>query len=196
MAFWNRKKTRAEKAGEPPKSARPGEDLIKDDLLGADDYRRSKLGYFTGLSVISRVAGNSIRNVSQSVGRVALTFKLLTKTDDVPSLPPIDSAEYDKKRRFDESKALHNRSSSHIVTSVANTRRSAYLYGAIFTAALAYLIFEIPNGLSLSSLLLHLAPLPLSAMLCFKACYYNWMFRTEQLDDIKGFIRSKDWFPG
>jgi hypothetical protein len=171
--------------------------IVTEDLLGARDWQTSKVGYLTGLSSVSRVAGAFIGNVSQSFGRLALVFSLLTKTDDLEALPEVDAASYDGRERFKAAMALHRRKESDLIRARGMTWRQTYLYGAIALISVIYLVWDlyVRTTMPLTVLGLHVAPIPIFSAFALKAAYSNWMFRIESLEPMRKFLKSGDWLP-
>lgn len=170
---------------------------IAGELVGAKEWKSSKVGYLTGFTAISNIAGAFIGGVAQAFGRVALTWTLVTKSDNLPSLPEVDPASFDGRQRFSEAMRLHRRKETEITRAKINTRRSFFLYAGIAVFAVAYLVygFATREHMALTTLALHLAPIPLFSALAFKASYYNWMFRLRTLDGPMKFLKSKDFLP-
>lgn len=176
---------------------KPTAGSIVSDVVGADDWKRSKLGYLTGLSPVFRVIGNQFKAVLHSVGRISLTFKLMTAKEEVPSLPDVEVGSYDGRLRFVEAMRFHGMSEGMIVAAQSNTKRSAYLYAAILCVTVVYFLSRMifGNPIAFTTLLLHLAPIPIFTALGLRAIYYNWMFRHRTLEPIRSFFRSRDWMP-
>lgn len=177
----------------------PDEDasaIVTEDLLGRSDWHRSKIGWLTGVSAIGGVGRGIVRHVGQSVGRLAFLARLLTRGEELPTLPE-DAGSHDGRRRFQEAMRLHRQSEGGVRTAISNTRRSSYLYGAVFVGAVGYLLYGLATreSMPLTTLFLHLAPIPLSAALAFRAAYYNWMFRRRSLDPVRDFVKSREWMP-
>lgn len=191
LGLWKSRKRKAEEEKNDLKA------IVTEDLLGASDWKESKVGYLTGLSSVGKVAGSFATNLAQSAGRLGLLFKLLTKDDDLPALPDVGPVDYDGKKRFDEAMHLHGRKDRDFVVAMRNTRRSAYLYGSINLAACAYLAAALiaRDHMPLTTLALHVTPIMVFSALTFKAAYFNWVFRHRTLDLPVTFIKSGDWLP-
>jgi hypothetical protein len=191
LGLWKSKKRKAEEEKNDLKA------IVTEDLLGASDWKESKVGYLTGMTSVGRVAGSFVSNLAQSAGRLSLLMKLLTSSDDLPSLPEVDQASYDGRKRFQQATHLHRRRDRDIQIAIRNTRRSAYLYGAVAAAALVYLAVSLftRDHMPLTTLGLHLTPIIVFSPLTFKAAYFNWVFRNRTLDMPTVFIKSFDWLP-
>jgi hypothetical protein len=186
-----------ERSSEQTRNAGSGINAIREDLLGTKDWRKSKLGFLSGFSPAARVISEFMKGFAQSFGRIALTFQMLVSKDTIPSLPDIEEKDYDGKRRFKEAMHFHRMSEGMIRAARSNTRRSAYLYIAILVCAVAYLVVSLVtrDNMPITTLFLHLAPIPITTAFCVRALYYNWMFRNSTLEPIGSFARSRDWMP-
>jgi hypothetical protein len=192
LGLWKSKKRKAEEEKNDLKA------IVTEDLLGKSDWNESKIGYLTGLSSVGRVAGNIATGVAQSFGRLGLTIKLLTKSEDnLPSLPEVDEENYDGSLRFRAAMHLHGVKSQSIHRALTNTRRSAFFYGALTILAGAWWLVDyvVKDQMALTTVVLHIAPIPVLAAFCFKAAFTNWMFRHQKLENPKVFIASMDWMP-
>ncbi|MCZ7861933.1 hypothetical protein O9X98_11175 [Agrobacterium salinitolerans] len=191
LGLWKSKKRKAEEEKNDLKA------IVTEDLLGGSEWKESKVGYLTGLSSVGKVAGSFATNLSQSAGRLGLLFKLLTRGDDLPSLPDVGAEDYDGKKRFNEAMYLHRRKDRDFQIAMRNTRRSAYLYGVIDLSACVYLAAALiaRDYMPLTTLALHVTPIMVFSALTFKAAYFNWVFRHRTLDLPAAFIKSGDWLP-
>lgn len=198
--FWNKKPKDTSKPVEPSASANPkneGLAIITDGLLGADEWKKSKIGYITGLSAFGKVATSVTDGFASSVGRTAALYRLVRLNDDLPSLPDVDAEQYDGRERFNDSMKLHRRKATEVERAKINTRRSTYFYGSITIALLIYfcLDYSMKTHMSGPTLVLHLAPIPMALAFTFKAAFYNWIFRNERLEHPSVFLKSRDWLP-
>lgn len=198
LGLWKSKKVKdAEEAKRQSEHETQLETFVKDDVLGADEWRESKLGYLTGLSSVGKVVGSVTTNVAQSFGRVGWLWSYLSKTDNLPSLPDVDKTSYDGRQRFKEAQRLHRRSEAEIKRAITNTWRSSLLYGGISIFATLYFIGSllVREHMYLTTLVLHLAGIIIFSALTFRSAYYNWMFRNRTLDLPPVFLRSGDCMP-
>ncbi|MCS4089541.1 hypothetical protein [Rhizobium sp. BK176] len=191
LGLWKSKKRKAEEEKNEFKA------IVTEDLLGASDWKESKIGYLTGLSSIGGIAGNVITGVAQSFGRLGLMFKLLTKDDKLDALPEVETQNYDGKLRFRAAMQLHGVKESGIGRALINTRRSAYFYAALTVAAASWLALDLllKDRMAITTLVLHIAPIPVGAAFTFKAAFTNWMFRHQRLESPNVFLASFDWIP-
>ncbi|MBY3433409.1 hypothetical protein HFN89_04475 [Rhizobium laguerreae] len=191
LGLWKSKKRKAEEEKNEFKA------IVTEDLLGASDWKESKIGYVTGLSSIGGIAGNVITGVAQSFGRLGLIFTLITKDDRLEALPDVDEENYDGRLRFRAAMRLHGIKDNRIERALINTRRSAYFYAGLTTIAVAWLAVDlfVKDSMPLTTLVLHLAPIPVGAAFTFKAAFTNWMFRHKRLEPPRVFVTSFDWMP-
>lgn len=191
LGLWKSKKRKAEEEKNEFKA------IVTEDLLGASDWKESKIGYLTGLSSIGGIAGNVITGVAQSFGRLGLMFTLITKDDKLDALPDVDEENYDGQLRFRAAMQLHGIKESGIGRALINTRRSAYFYATLTGAAVLWLVLDLilKDRMAATTLVLHLAPIPVGGAFTFKAAFTNWMFRHQRLESPNVFFRSFDWIP-
>jgi len=196
FGLWKSKKRRQEEEVEVAEK-NDLKAIMTEDLLGASDWKESKVGYLTGLSTVGRIAGNFATNLSQSFGRTALMFRLMTATDTLPSLPEVSPEQFDGRRRFEEAMQLHRRNEGQVVASIANTYRNSLFYLALTLAAVLWLLVDlaVKKEMAITTLALHLAPIPICGAWAFKSMFVNWMFRNRCLASPAAFIRSGDWMP-
>ena len=167
--------------------------IIKDDVVGVSDFKRSKIGSLTGFSAASRIASDFTGQLSETASRTGSLFKSLTRSDNVPSLP--DGGEADG--RFEASMRLHRRSERDLEAIVRNSFRSSWLYialSAMGTAASAWSIYAYPVS-GLVDIMARMGPLPLAYALAVKHLYTNWMVRRRRLDGLIEFLKSGEWLP-
>lgn len=198
LGLWKSKKVKdVEEAKRQSEHETQLATFVKDDVLGADEWRESKIGYLTGLSSVGKVVGSVTTNVAQSFGRIGWLWSYLSRTDTLPSLPNVDKTSYDGRQRFKEAQRLHRRSEADIKRAITNTWRSSLLYGGITVVAVLYFVgsFAIREHMYLTTLALHMASIILFGAMTFRSGYYNWMFRNRTLDLPPVFLRSRDWFP-
>lgn len=168
-------------------------DVFVKDLVGAEDWKRSKTGYLTGFSVFRKSFGSLFNNFSGSIHRVSSLWASLLSSEDVKALPEGGSPE----DRFRSSMFLHGKSESDLRLIIENTWRSTWLYVAI--SAVGFLIicasfFYVNYNTKLDGLL-RFAPLFVTIPLVFKHAYTNWMVRNKRLDSALNYLRSGELLP-
>lgn len=169
-------------------------EILKEDVVGVSDFKRSKVGALTGFSAASKVVSGVKGQVANSIDRTGTLFKDLMAKDDVPSLPDNDG---DARERFVASMRLHRKTDKDIAAIVRNSCRSSRLYLAlsvIGTLASAWSIYAYPIA-GLMDLTARIGPLPLIYALTMKHVYTNWMVRHRKLDSFSAFLKSGDWLP-
>lgn len=183
-----------EKDGQKETPNTPG---MLDSIVGRSDWKKSKFGYLTGITPIFNVIGGQLKLAAHSIGRISRTYKILMSEPEVETLPDVDTAEYDGNVRFREAMKLHRMDEGKLTAAVSNTRRSAYLYAVILIVSIVYFGIRVvtAESMSITTLGLHLSPVPIFTVLLLRALYYNWMFRKRTLQPLGKFITSKDWLP-
>lgn len=173
------------------------EAIVIDDMLGASDWKKSKVGYLSGSSAISGIVKNQMKVATESVGRVSILFRMIGAKSDVPSLRDVEQKNYDAHEKFIAAMRLHRLSEGSIIAAQSNAKKSAYLYGIIVVAAIIYLLYGLVtwDKIPITTLMLHIAPIPLFGAFTFRAVYANYMFRTRQLPKIGDFLKSGDLMP-
>lgn len=183
-------KKNAPDSRQPP----PGiKEIIKDDVVGVSDFKRSKVGSLTGFSAARRVAADFRGQISDSVNRTSDLIGSLTAREDVPSLPDGGTAE----QRFVESMRLHGRTERDLEAIVRNTWRISWLYIALSAAGTAASFWSVSaypvHGAF--DFMARIGPLPLLYALALKHLYTNWMVRRRRLDGFHKFLSSGEWLP-
>ncbi|MCV9965119.1 hypothetical protein OIU34_24870 [Pararhizobium sp. BT-229] len=191
LGLWKSKKRKAEEEKNDLKA------IVTEDLLGASEWKESKVGYLSGLSSVGRIASNFAGSISESFGRTGLVFKIMTREDSLPSLPEVDEDQYDGRLRFRAAMHLHRVKEKDMARAISNTWRSFYFYGSLTLAAVAWLIVDmgLKDKMALTTLVLHIAPIPILGAYTFKAAFTNWTFRKQTLVNPNIFLKSLDWLP-
>lgn len=191
LGLWKSKKRKAEEEKNDLKA------IVTEDLLGASDWKESKVGYLTGLSSIGGIAGNVVSGIAQSFGRLGLMFTLMTKDDKLDALPDVEEANYDGHLRFRAAMELHGVKGKDLGRALINTRRSFYFYATLTGLAVAWFTVDLilKDNMAFTTFILHVAPIPVGAAFTFKAAFTNWMFRHQTLEKPHVFISSFDWVP-
>jgi hypothetical protein len=191
LGLWKSKKRKAEEEKNDLKA------IVTQDLLGTSEWKESKVGYLSGLSSVGRIASNFARSMSESFGRTGLVFKIMMKEDHLPSLPDVDDDQYDGRLRFRAAMHLHNVKEKDMSRALSNTWRSFYFYGFLMFAAVAWLIINthLKDSMPLTTLALHIAPIPILGAYTFKAAFVNWTFRNQTLENPLVFLKAMDWLP-
>lgn len=168
--------------------------LAKRELLGSEEFKRSKVGWFTGASAIKRSLGYVPSTFSESSGRVGgLISSLFSSDSQTPAIDEGGTA----RERFKESMRLHMVGRDRLKGMIRNTKKNFdvllicfVLGGALGVAS----IFLFPPSISFGYFP-RFIPIPLLGALLFKNAYSNWMFRNQILAGPLDFIRSGDCWP-
>jgi hypothetical protein len=170
---------------------------IKNDLLGAEDWRRSKIGFITGFSAFRRMGQSVSSNVSTSVYRTSSLFNSIARsTEDIPSLPR-HSGSYDPYERFIQAQEINGTNEQDIQVVLTNTVKSFYLYVALTVGGLSYITVDIFMHPTMATLdmIAKFGLVFLGAALIFRSAYTNFMFRHRALVLPRDFIKSGDYTP-
>jgi len=190
------KKTEGRKKDSLPANDTPADlkTILKDDVIGVSDFKRTKVGSLTGFSAAARAVGTVKGQVEDSLSRTQGLFKSLTAAENVPALPDDGG---DAAERFAASMRLHGRSDRDLEVIVRNSCRSAWLYiglGAVACAFSAWSMVAHPPASFVDSMA-RLGPLPLVVALALKHSYTNWIVRRRRLDGFGAFLKSGEWLP-
>lgn len=168
--------------------------LVKDDIVGVEDWKRSKTGFLTGASSVKKVATAVRDSVSGSMNRTTALADSLLARDDAPSLP---DAEGTAAARFEASVELHGKSQRDLDLIAENTRKGAVLYFGLSVAGLAFGLWTLVQWppVSVLSVIARFGPLPIALALAFKHLYSNWMVRNRSLGGPLTFLASGDFVP-
>jgi len=168
-------------------------EIIRDDVVGVSDFRRSKVGSLTGASAARRIAADFSGQISESASRTGSLFKNLTARENVPSLP--EGGEADE--RFTASMRLHGRTERDLEVIVRNSYRSSWLYMALSLAGtcLSFWSLYAHPAHGFFDVISRIGPLPLVYALALKHMYTNWMVRRRRLDSLMKFLSSWEWLP-
>jgi hypothetical protein len=171
---------------------------LKNDVLGADEWKRSKLGYITGVTVAGKAIGSIANSARDSTSRTKTLWADVTRsqTPDVPELD--DPTRFaDAKERFSEAMRVQGVTEADLRRIMRNTKRAGHLYGWLTLGSVAVVIgsfiFWTPNGIveivtrfGLSILLLALT---------FKNTFTNWCVRNRVATSPKDYFKSGDLLP-
>lgn len=169
-------------------------DFVKRDLVGADEWRASKIGYLTGVSSIVRGGATAFRGTGgglRLIGRMLKTVFVRDKTTPLPT----DSA--DLSERFRVAQAAYGRTDDEIAEMVVRSGRQAWLYAMISIALFVWAVYRIGEGNNgpfgpVFPLLPLLFILPFLA----RAAFWNWQLRTRRLGSVREWAgRPGEWLP-
>ncbi len=199
MPFFRKRKENTPKADAPGGGTdlRSIESTLKNDLLGVDDFKRSKIGFLTGVSAATKAISSLGNSVTETSSRLRRLFSASVNSSDiVPDLPASALVEQGQKK-FILAMKLHSVSQTHLDRIQRNTYRSGLFYivcsAVSVSVSLASCFLWTPTGVV--EAVSRLGPLPLLLALAFKSCYTNWFVRRRSLDGAICYVRSFDWLP-
>jgi hypothetical protein len=170
--------------------------FLKDDLIGASDWNRSKIGAITGVPIAFRAAASMHKSMTDSSRHLGILMNGLTATETLPELGEEHDGS-DGRARFDASMALHGRTARDIEISMRNTFYTTYLYLTLSLANIAISVMTMisnPPG-DIIAFIMRLGPLPLLLALFLKHSYTNWMLRNRILGSFGSFMASWSYLP-
>jgi hypothetical protein len=182
----------------PQVEKQAGGKFIKNDLLGADEWRKSKFSYIVGYGAAKK-AVSSIGNTGSDAWK-RTTSILQYFTNDRPVVTPeLDNPDdfETPEQRFREAARMLKLTQSNLAAALRNTYRSFYLYAALVVAtiilALVSTVFWEP--FYTAEYLTRMGPLPVFSALLLRAGYTNWVIRNKSAASFYAYITSKAWAP-
>lgn len=168
--------------------------MVKNDLLGVDDWKNSKIGAVTGFSSARRSIASMGKTVAESSDRLGTLFESMTAGEAVLELEDADGT---ASQRFTRSMELHGRSERDLAIMVRNTCWTSWLYLALTLAYVGVIVawFTIAPTRDPFMILVRMGILPFLLALLFKHSYTNWMLRSRQLAGPLAFITSGNFVP-
>lgn len=168
--------------------------LIKNDVIGVSDWKRSKFGALTGFSVARRVVGSIGANARGSTQRVTELVGIITAPDALPEIHTEGSPE----DRFTETQNFYGLSERQLQSALRNTFYSICLYASITVFYVCFMIWSFwawpINGPFEAAA--RFGPLPLITALLFKHSFTNWIIRSRRIGDGPlRFIASFNYMP-
>lgn len=169
----------------------------RDDLLGADEWKRSKIGYLTGFSAFAKGISGVGGIWKESTGTVLAMARGLVSSEPGK---PLETGSADPVVRFQAAVAVYDRTEPDIEADVAATRKWFYLYFVLAVLALGFGIatWHLPPGPfgAVREFIGRFALIPALAALTMRAAFYNWQLRTRALGSFGKWIASPGaWFP-
>jgi len=185
-------------AGRMQVAADEAKAMLLDDLVGRGQWKGSKFGYVTGLSILTGLMRGIADAAGRSLSRLGFLYRAMTRGEDNSTLPEIE--ERDDTRRFELAMSTYGKTEADLMTMVSNSYRGFYFYGALLIIVLVLGIGSLRHG-NISGLptfldvLLRFATVPALAALMLRFGYLNWMVRNRHLANIGAYLRSGDLFP-
>lgn len=174
-----------------------GRETIVDDLVGRDQWKRSKVGYLTGVGPI-RQSMSSIGRTAMDAGASwrTLTRAVFRRNSNVKSVDAEDPAE-----RFRASMFVHGRSEADVIDLQRRSHNAFYLYAvlaivALIAGAVAHRFIPSPIQLpAFLSVIFRFAAVPMLGAFAFRWGYTNFIVRNRSYLPAGEYLRSGDWFP-
>src|SRR5690625_3210751 len=120
-----------------------GRDVVS-DISGIQDWKRSRLGTLTGVSVFStairQTFGGPVRNLYKGTGKVL--GRTFGREEETPSLPTRSS---DSRRRFEIAQEVHGRSDSDVEDLTHKSSRQALVFFIAMVLATCWGILILPS---------------------------------------------------
>ena len=194
MALWPKKKN--QKVSDADK--RPAAPLseLSNDLMGTEDWKKSKLGYLTGFTPAKRAVASIGSTGKDAVSRTRGLATMLFSNNDVQGIENHE-AYSDYHAKYVASLRVHQLNGTDVKRLLANTYRAGRFYlllsGLNLVITIGLTAYSFPE-LSFRSFM-NIGPLPLLLALTFRNIYTNWMVRNEVLAPVSAYFASKDYFP-
>lgn len=176
------------------RAASKAAEIGRNDLLGADEWKNSRLTWLSGLGPAMRAVSLPVGMVTGSVRRVGDMARLAIRRDRVEPLP---TSSTDAAERFRVAQHMYQRTEEDIQLDVQSTAKQfTFLFiAATLMAAFAILTFD------------HNGPMPLLIQLTWRFAlvlpvvlmaarmgFYNWQLRTRQLGSVLAWLRQpSEW---
>ena len=170
--------------------------FLKDDLLGAADWKASKLGSISGLTPAFRAVSSVFRTAGDGTRHIAYLAERVASTDDVEPLGE-DFVGRPPEERFRAAMSLHGKTEKDIEISKRNTFFASYLYLAlaIVNIIISISLSLIHPPLGLVDLAIRFGPLPLLLAFFIKNSYTNYIFRRRSLLHIGHYFKDFAFLP-
>lgn len=172
--------------------------FAKDELLGARQWRRSKVGYLTGVGTITD-AGRSVAGAaSQGWGRIERLWAYAFRRDYGGIGISADEIA-DSRDRFVAAMAANGKTIEDIDHSVGVTYKQFWFYAFLMVAcaiigvgSLVFGGYRLTDNLlmNLAFAVIRFCPLLLLSVLTLRAGWTNWSFRRRRLDGVREYLRS------
>ncbi len=180
-------------AGAAQDAARAAKGFVVDEVLGKEEWKRSKVGFLTGFSTVTDNVSSLGTLGGESVGRVRTLFaKAFSPTSTGIA---VEEGIDDPAMRFREAMRVNGKTLTDVNRSCGVTYRQFWLFagltaftlllGVFLVGTMAYQGHFNPFGCVFAFL-----PLPLVGALTLRAGYTNWMFRRRRLDSLGAYLRS------
>lgn len=169
----------------------------KNDLLGAEGWRESKVGWAFGRDTFRNAAKSAKDTFTSAKANVTSLTRIVFRKETAEPLPTTSA---DPAERFRVAMAHYNRDDAYVLASHAGTYRGFLLYAALLVACIAFGIASfamyetaMPPVIDFLSRFL---PIPALFALTMRWAFYNWQFRTRRLGGFKEWLSTPEqWWP-
>jgi conjugal transfer/type IV secretion protein DotA/TraY len=174
-----------------------GRETLVDDLVGRDQWKRSKIGYLTGAGPLRQSMSTIGRTISEAGTSWRMLWNAALKRDsDVRSVDVDDPVE-----RFRASMFVHGKTEADVIALQRRSHSAFYLYAVLaIVALLAGAIGHrfIPSPIPIPfwiSLVFRFAAVPMLGAFAFRWGFTNFIVRNRSYLSAGEYLRSGDWFP-
>lgn len=168
-------------------------DILKNDVVGAADWKTSKLGYLTGYSVLKRSIGTVGSSLNDASDRLSMLMTSLTAAEPLQELEDGGTP----RERFVASMKLHGKTPRDLSVILRNTYYSTLMYGCLalaYAVVIAWSLLAYPPH-DLFRAMIRIGPLPMILALLFKHAFTNWIVREQSLGSASQFLFSGKLWP-
>jgi hypothetical protein len=161
--------------------------MLRDDVIGIQDWKKSKVGFIFGLGFAKRAVGSVGSAAADSSNRLTGMFDSILAREDVPEVDPNGT----EAERFIKGMKMQGLTEINIAVALRNTFWSACLYTALLVLDVVLMLVlafksSTVNAVVIMSLL---GPAPFLLAMALKHAYTNWIFRKRILPGPAGIIR-------
>lgn len=173
--------------------------IASDEILGARQWKRSKLGYITGVGAFRDSAQSVLEGGKDSMERLRGLAKLGFGREQKGRAVPANIL--DAQERFNAAMFLNGKNDKAIADSIKTTHKQAIFYFVLLALTVvlglgSMLVFGLMlTQLPVVDLLFRLIPAPVLGALTLRAAYTNWLFRRRALLSMSDFFKAKDRMP-
>lgn len=173
-------------------------EAIKDDLIGVSQWKKSKFGVFTGISVLTKGFGTISNSFNDSAERTKnLSASLLRRnTRYVEELE--DPEIYNSAAaRFAAAASAQNIDDAKMRSIVLNTYKGGYFYALLLTLYTLYIIalYVLYPTISYYQDISRFSLFPILFAFTFQNFYTNWCVRNRLAASPLEYIKGRSWLP-
>ena len=171
--------------------------IIKDDLLGRDEFRKSKIGYFLGFSAIPKIVKGTFSPVLSGFGIFSKFIKMV-----FPKKPELTELSYitDDYERFIQAMSKFSISESDLPSIERRNQVSAVFYFILSVIALMWGNYVVSsdyfNPSFVFDYIFPFFPLFATIPLFFKHSFWRYQIASKKLVSFKDFFSNPlNWIP-